>query len=296
MKQFNYGIAFFSLFFMMCRISFLINDLIFEQTGDPAFKQGFFYYLGSIFASIAQFGIIYIVEKHVYRKLHYIPTIITFFTIPLTIFLPRIGNANMITYYTITASLMNVLIPFLYLIVGLQARGRYRKRCFTISVSICLLLVGNLFNAGFIKETIHSFRYISPVVILAGIIFFHYGLILGIGASEETEDPGPVLIEKLFPFTKPKSISDEDIKFFREQTICLVCKSKLSRFTVYLCPECKALYCRKCAQALIGIENTCWACDAPIDPDKPFKISRAEEELVELKGEPQSDQKIVKKM
>ncbi len=45
--------------------------------------------------------------------------------------------------------------------------------------------------------------------------------------------------------------------------------------------SCNALYCRHCAQALIKMENECWACDIPIDPSKPVIHYKKEEEKID---------------
>ncbi|MFX1296896.1 MAG: hypothetical protein ACFFD2_18820, partial [Promethearchaeota archaeon] len=60
-------------------------------------------------------------------------------------------------------------------------------------------------------------------------------------------------------FSKPQSITEEEVIFFREQRICLVCKSKVTRIN-YICPKCSALYCLKCSEELSNLENMCWVC------------------------------------
>jgi len=77
-------------------------------------------------------------------------------------------------------------------------------------------------------------------------------------------------------FTRPQKVTEEEVTFHREQKICLVCKGKLLR-SIYLCPECDALYCIKCSDALCTMENVCWSCYTPIDPAKPVKLKEKEE-------------------
>lgn len=83
-------------------------------------------------------------------------------------------------------------------------------------------------------------------------------------------------------FTKPKKITEDEVTFYREQKICLVCKGKVGGFN-FICSKCDALYCEKCAQALITLENACWVCESAIDESKPVKILKEKEEEVELK-------------
>ncbi|MFX1321355.1 MAG: hypothetical protein ACFFAQ_06900 [Promethearchaeota archaeon] len=75
---------------------------------------------------------------------------------------------------------------------------------------------------------------------------------------------------------KPGEISEEEVTFFREQKICLVCKGVVKGFN-YICSECDALYCENCARTLTDLENACWVCNAPFDntkPTKPFTKNR----------------------
>ena len=95
--------------------------------------------------------------------------------------------------------------------------------------------------------------------------------------TEELDDATKSLAESVFR-PRPAKITEEEVKFYREQTICLVCKEKLGGFDVFLCYDCKALYCEKCAKAIIKLENACWACYYPIDRNKPVKLREEEEE------------------
>jgi len=85
---------------------------------------------------------------------------------------------------------------------------------------------------------------------------------------------------------KPKKLTEEEITFYKEQKICLVCKDKTSRFT-YICPSCEAIYCVKCSTALSNLENACWVCNTAFDeskPVKPFKIEK--EKKIKDKAKP----------
>lgn len=83
---------------------------------------------------------------------------------------------------------------------------------------------------------------------------------------------------------KPAQITEEEVTYYREQKICLVCKGKAGGFNTYICTGCDALYCENCARALSSMENVCWACNEPIDkekPSKPFKIEGEEAKVKE---------------
>ena len=82
-----------------------------------------------------------------------------------------------------------------------------------------------------------------------------------------------------------QKITAEEVTYFKEKKICLVCKGNIEGFNNYICPKCEVLYCENCARTLIDFENTCWVCEFPMDkskPSKPFK--RKEDEILIKKG------------
>ena len=62
----------------------------------------------------------------------------------------------------------------------------------------------------------------------------------------------------------------------KEKKICVVCKGKAIGFNIYICSNCETVYCQKCVRTLSNLENTCWACNVPLDPSKPTKPYREE--------------------
>lgn len=114
----------------------------------------------------------------------------------------------------------------------------------------------------------------------ASFVFFY------IGIKEEDVEPRKVRPKKevkiegeLFRLSKkPAVITEEEVIFHKEKKICLVCKKKISRI-MYTCPECDALYCIKCSDALTDMENACWVCETPFDESKPVKITEREEKI-----------------
>ena len=57
-------------------------------------------------------------------------------------------------------------------------------------------------------------------------------------------------------------------------------KKKIAGFTnVFICPECKVIYCDNCARTLTLLENMCWACNTQIDKSKKVKPYKKEEDL-----------------
>ena len=65
-------------------------------------------------------------------------------------------------------------------------------------------------------------------------------------------------------------ITEDDIIISKEKHICLVHKGSVKGYS-FVCPECGAVYCIKCIDAIIKIENSCWSCESPIDRSQPIK-------------------------
>jgi len=139
------------------------------------------------------------------------------------------------------------------------------------------------FSVGY---TVNFLFLAFSTLIPLGIIFFVYRIgmlctywFFYVALREEQIEPKKILPKKeikveqsLFRLSKrPDYISDEEITYYKEQEICLVCKGKVDRHS-YICPKCRALYCEKCALALINLENACWVCNTAIDESKPVKL------------------------
>jgi hypothetical protein len=128
---------------------------------------------------------------------------------------------------------------------------------------------------------------IEYVVIHLGILLFMSYIMLytrSIIKKQEKSYEKKELREVLTAFTKPSNVTEEEISISKEKKICLVCKGKLSRIN-YICPECDALYCINCSEALSNLENACWVCNEPFDESKPVKPFKKEEDIEEIQVE-----------
>jgi hypothetical protein len=116
------------------------------------------------------------------------------------------------------------------------------------------------------------------------VLLLFYGL-LKLYSLEEIKVESEEIQEFLHSFVRPKKLTEEEVTFYKEQKICMVCKGKAIGFNIFICSKCDALYCKKCAQKLSDLENACWACDEPFDASKPstpfrkVKDDKKEEEL-----------------
>ncbi|MFX0101638.1 MAG: hypothetical protein ACFFCS_18860 [Candidatus Hodarchaeota archaeon] len=114
------------------------------------------------------------------------------------------------------------------------------------------------------------------MVVMAIALFFSIYRTIKIIISKKKVPMAEKSPDILKSFTKRQRVTEEEVKYYREQKICLVCKDKVARI-IYTCPECDALYCIKCSKALGNLENACWSCDSAIDPAKPVNLPERSE-------------------
>ncbi|MFX0155250.1 MAG: hypothetical protein ACFE9Q_12080 [Candidatus Hodarchaeota archaeon] len=123
--------------------------------------------------------------------------------------------------------------------------------------------------------------WISASVLVLVIVYVIMNMVKRARAQEiSSQLKKEKLKDVLTIFTKPQTITEEELNTYREQKICLVCKSKVSRLN-YVCPKCDVLYCIRCSKALIKLENVCWVCDTPIDISEHIPVLEVKELLKE---------------
>ncbi|MFX1321776.1 MAG: hypothetical protein ACFFAQ_09030 [Promethearchaeota archaeon] len=177
-----------------------------------------------------------------------------------------------------------------YLIKSIKSTDVLRKKYFYLSIGFILNSVFSLIEGSGIIG-------VGLFLVRIGMVFTFWLYYLGLKEEpikvEKISTEKEVKIEdSLFRIAKrPSQITEEEVTYYREQKICLVCKSKVGGFNTYICTGCDALYCENCARALSNLENACWACNAPIDksrPSKPFKIEGTEAEVKDKIKKPKS--------
>jgi len=155
-----------------------------------------------------------------------------------------------------------------------KSEGIIRKKLLLISIGYFLFLIFAVLD-GLISD-------------LIAVVFFRIGVIIGMvlyyfGIREEPLEAPKIhkkveIEENILRFYKssPGNITEEQVMFYKEQKVCLICKAKAMGF-VYVCSSCNALYCEKCARSISNLENACWVCNQPIDemkPTYPFSIEK----------------------
>jgi hypothetical protein len=117
------------------------------------------------------------VEKFIYPKLKFIPTIGILFFAALTLIFPRLSDGtNLVSYYTLAGGAFGLLVPLLYLYVGFKSAGALKKNSFIIAIGSILFIVGKVLNWGTLQESMAIFYLIAPVLLIVGLIIFHYGI------------------------------------------------------------------------------------------------------------------------
>ena len=186
---------------------------------------------------------------------------------------------------------MICLLIIIYLYITIENHGLIRKKSIYIAIGLVMVMVFLFMNSQTIMGLLDPTDYrmlespiiFAPIISIFGCIFLFNGYRVREMDSEEIskiESSSP-FIEKLgLDLTKPVDLSEEDVKLYRERTQCLVCKKTIKGFSsIFICPDCRALYCEKCARTLSGLDNECWSCDNAIDKSKPIKHYVKEEEV-----------------
>ncbi|MFX0105992.1 MAG: PHD finger domain-containing protein [Candidatus Hodarchaeota archaeon] len=170
-----------------------------------------------------------------------------------------------------------IFVGFGFLVKSFKSKGILRKKYFYLSIASFLILGFGMFDSFAVGTAL----ILSRIGVVSNSIFAYLGL------REEPEKIKVKPAEKeikiedsIFRIRKrPAQITEEEVTYYKEQKICLICKGAVGGFNTYICTGCDALYHEDCARALSGMENACWACNEPIDKSKPsksFKIEEAE--------------------
>ena len=176
-----------------------------------------------------------------------------------------------------------VLIGVLIAISPLVLEFEFFSR--RLAIWLILAIIG--FIGVFLASTfIFNLETIALILVMIGFFSILLGsvvvymIVYAIRSKKGPKEQKEELQETLRLFTRRQKFTEEEVAFHRERKICLVCKRNISRLS-YICPECDALYCVKCSDALSNLENACWVCETPFDESKAVRIVREEEALLE---------------
>ncbi|MFX1328868.1 MAG: hypothetical protein ACFE91_12135 [Promethearchaeota archaeon] len=213
----------------------------------------------------------------------------------LSIYLPPEPNTDLVDEDLIfgdpLSMLANIWLLFAifymgvgYLIKGIKSKDILRKNYVYLSM-------GNFLSSFFAMLEGFGATGVTLFFTRAGFIVIFWLYYLGLREEQVEDELIPTekeskIEDSLFRIRKrPARITEEEVTYYKEQKICLVCKGGVGGFNTYICTGCDALYCENCARTLSNAENACWVCNEPIDkskPSKPFKLTEEFEDLEKL--------------
>ena len=200
-------------------------------------------------------------------------------------------------YFTFSSS---VLIGFGFLYKNIGTKGVIRKKYFYLSAYFIIFGFAQAIRIE-MKSAFGEFigENVVWIITFVALIFSYLGLRAEPEQRKKRVKKKVKVEDSLFRIIqRPEHISEEEVTYYREQKICLVCKGKVTGFNIFLCPNCEALYHEECARALTSMENACWVCIDPIDktkPTKPFKKVEEKKDVEEEKKEKEINSKLNKK-
>jgi len=157
---------------------------------------------------------------------------------------------------------------------GIRSQGIIRKKYFYFATAILIANAPAIYDA-FFDIPIYIVA-ITMTIQLTAPFFSYLALRKEPEKRKEKVKEEVKITDSMFRIIqRSEQITEEEVAFYREQKICLICRGKVGGFNIFLCTKCEALYHEDCAQRLSESENACWVCNEPIDKQKstkPFKI------------------------
>jgi len=161
------------------------------------------------------------------------------------------------------------------LLRGFKSKGIIRKKLIELSIANLLFLI---FYVSYVSEEDSIIKLFMRIGEIGSIVIMYFALREAPEKPKKTRQKKEVKVKDgLFRLIKkPDVITEEEVSISKEKKICLVCKGKVLSFS-FICPVCETFYCENCVKAIIDMENTCWACNEPLDESKPFKPYKKQE-------------------
>jgi hypothetical protein len=198
----------------------------------------------------------------------------------LTFSLPSTPGGDMITYgynFNFLPIALIVVIfgltgigfgGFGFLFKGFKSKSIIRRKYFFLSTGFFI------YSFLAVVDTLDITSPIFNLLVKGGLLSSDFFLYYGLREEQIKQTPQKKIQveDSLFRlYERPDLITEEEIMFYKDKKICLVCKGSATGFNIYVCPNCDALYCQNCATGLSGYENACWMCNTPFDKSKPSK-------------------------
>jgi len=298
------GIGFWQLAGSIDFISILTttsNNPIYLDTGNPI--HSLFWFFTTLFEFIIGIAFLYYVALNLVvptKKYYFLGLFIIISAILSLIYIFDFNNNIRTTEISIGEDIINTSVilgsPIFYLMIldvllflsfnviglilrSIQSKGIVKNKFLELAIGNLLFLIFFLIYAIF-PDPIS--KLIMRIGEIGSIVLIYFSLRESQEKPEKIRPKKEVKVENgLFRLIKrPDVITEEEVSISKEKKICLVCKGKVMSFS-FICPECETFYCEKCAKAIIDMENSCWACNKPLDASKPVKPYKEQELIYE---------------
>jgi hypothetical protein len=130
------------------------------------------YIIANFISEIGLLILMFVVEKYIYSKLRFIPSLI----ILISAILEIIFHEYMFIF-TIILLIPSTLIPVIYFRVAFQTIGKARIRGYLHGTGLIIFMLGLLLNTFFMWQISLYFSIIGPLMEFAGVGIFHYALL-----------------------------------------------------------------------------------------------------------------------
>lgn len=165
-KQYFMGITIFLFVHAGCRIFYLLNDFIY-----PA--EILYWNIGAILGLLSVVILIAVVETIIFKKSHYIFTIIGIAGLILMT-LQMIFNFPINIGYiaqTVIIPILAVVILLIYLRVSIKSTGEIRKSALIMTFGIILFELGQVAHTNTAKAMFWWVDIVGPIIMIVALIF-----------------------------------------------------------------------------------------------------------------------------
>ncbi len=169
LRYYYLGIAAYFIFFIISQSIFVVNDLV--VTEDTRLYDAL-YLTGNFLGHIGLIVLMFVVEKNVYDKLKFIPTILILISAILEIIF-----FDYMFFFVILLLIVATLIPIIYIRVAFQTTGTTRLKGLLHGTGLIVFMLGILFNSYTFLSISKVFYIIGPTMEIAGAVIFHYALL-----------------------------------------------------------------------------------------------------------------------
>ncbi|MFX1417539.1 MAG: hypothetical protein ACFE9N_01320, partial [Promethearchaeota archaeon] len=122
-------------------------------------------------------------------------------------------------------------------------KGIFRKKYIYLSIGIILHCLSRILMFQMIQTFGEGVKFIFIIIDVTSLVTSYLGLRAEPEERKKKVKRKIIAKDSFFRIVeRPEHISEEEVTYYREQKICLVCKGKVEGFNIFLCPNCEALY------------------------------------------------------